>query len=83
MALICATVWLLVTCAGLYELSQQKQLSSQCLEVLRAGRQIMRISQYIIVLTGFFMGVLVTAPLLPHDCAPLSDFRRLCYEQNA
>ena len=27
--------------------------------VMRAGRQIMRISQYVIVLTGFFMGVLV------------------------
>ena len=29
----------------------------------------MRISQYIIVLTGFFMGVLVTPPRLPNDCA--------------
>ena len=34
-------------------------------EMLHAGRQIMRISQYIIVLTGFFMGVLVTPRTCP------------------
>ena len=51
---------------GLVQPEPTEAAAVNTVRLLRAGRQIMRISQYIIVLTGFFMGVLVTPSMLAH-----------------